>query len=162
MADALIYDAVTKLANEISTLRSRIDKLELRETLEFTGSWASWTPVLYQAASISSTITSARYCRIGNTIIARCYITSNGTGASGNAIQIRNLPEYGSLTVPYLSLGFGVTIDVAPTYTYISCTSRVSASQSALLYSGCSTGGALSFAVGTSDVFSMAFVYEVR
>jgi hypothetical protein len=53
---------------------------------------SAWTPQLNQDDDITSTVTHARYMRLGKLLIAWFNISATAAGSAGNAIEIQDLP----------------------------------------------------------------------
>lgn len=57
------------------------------------GAFPTWTPQLWQNANVAAAVDRARYVRgPGRRVEALCLVTPSAAGASGVAIEIRNLP----------------------------------------------------------------------
>lgn len=50
--------------------------------------WTSYTPTLTQSATITKTVTYAKYQRVGRLIVANMSLAITGAGTSGNAILV--------------------------------------------------------------------------
>jgi hypothetical protein len=73
------------------------------------GAWTSFTPTLWQNATVTATLNRAVYMQIGKLVIGHVHFTSGGTGTTNSSgIQIRNteLPAPAYTTNP-LSIGSG-------------------------------------------------------
>lgn len=52
------------------------------------GAWTSFTPTLTQSATVTKTVTSATYMRVGRTIFVEYRLTVTGTGTAANAVLV--------------------------------------------------------------------------
>lgn len=86
-----------EVVHRILNIERRVGRLE---TIEFPGVWIDFTPVLFQSASISSTISYARYTTFANTVLMQILLKSDGTGASGNGIIVESIPASISASGP--------------------------------------------------------------
>lgn len=50
--------------------------------------WTDWTPTLTQGATVSKTVNRAKYVKIGNVIVAFCYLSPTAAGTASNAITV--------------------------------------------------------------------------
>lgn len=79
-----------EIVHRILNIERRVGRLE---TIEFPGVWTDFTPVLFQSASITSTVTYARYTTFADTVLMRVLLKSDGTGASQNGIIVEGIPN---------------------------------------------------------------------
>lgn len=61
--------------------------------------WEAYTPTLTQSATVTKTVTSARYTRIGRTIIGQFSLAVTGAGTVTNTVKV-GLPVAAQSAVP--------------------------------------------------------------
>ena len=79
------------------------------------GAWSTWTPQIRQSATagMSTTVSYAAYCIIGNTCIANCRLVAGASGTAGQTIYVMS---NGTLPTPsYYGMvnGHGLLFDVS-------------------------------------------------
>lgn len=52
------------------------------------GAWSTYTPTLTQSATVSKTVTTARYMRIGRLVVAEILLIATSSGTASNAILL--------------------------------------------------------------------------
>lgn len=67
------------------------------------GTWFSYTPTLTQSATVTKTVTYAKYARFGRTILLNVRLDVTGAGTAANAIQV-GLPATAVSTGEYIGI----------------------------------------------------------
>jgi hypothetical protein len=80
---------IESILAELKRIARRLERLEAQER---GGIYADWTPTVTQSGAVAITIGEARYCRIGDLVVATAYLTVTGAGTSGQPIVIGGLP----------------------------------------------------------------------
>ncbi len=60
----------------------------VRDNFDATVNWTSYTPTLFQPASIAKTVTYAKYRKFGTTCICVVSLVATGTGTTGNIVAV--------------------------------------------------------------------------
>jgi len=50
--------------------------------------WVDYTPTLTQSATVTKTISNARYCQIQKTVFVQVYLIATSAGTAGNIVKI--------------------------------------------------------------------------
>jgi hypothetical protein len=79
------------------------------------GTWTTYTPAVTQNGAVTSTVTSARYTRINDTIIGQVRLSVTGTGTANNSVQV-SLPVTANNTL--ISVGTGSIYDSSTVLMY--------------------------------------------
>lgn len=94
------------------------------------GKWVDFTPTMTQSAALTISVTFARYCIIGKTVIVQMGLVIASAGTAGNNIKVASIPSviapknFGNYVVAggavYLSAGvanyvLGAVFDTAST-----------------------------------------------
>ena len=124
------------------------------------GAWAPWAPVLAQDATVTATVTSASYQRVGTSVFAQCQLAITGTGSAAHYLAV-------SLPVPAVGAVNGniVLFDTSTATYYTGVLTPESASSVRAVGSGATaflgaTGSAFTAALASGDTITMTVVYE--
>ena len=74
-----------KVVDRIKKLEREVERLRVKES---PGAWQSWTPTVtwIGTAPTTTTVNSARYCKVGKLVAFNVYLTiTRGSGTSSNA-----------------------------------------------------------------------------
>jgi hypothetical protein len=122
--------------------------------------YRDWTPTVTQSGAVAVTIGEARYCRIGNLVVATAYLTPTGAGTSGQPIVIGGLP----FTLPAGAFRHHGTIQVrdAGTAYYVGVLRRNDDTSLVGIVDGAAAaiGQSPSFALAADDDISVQITYE--
>lgn len=128
--------------------------------------WTSYTPTLTQNATVTKTVTYAKYQRVGRLITVQGFLSVTGAGTGVNAVVI-GLPVAAAQTSG-LALGVGVVFDSSATLAYkgivmvtgASTVSMYGANDTvATAYIGAG-GGGFSAALASGDTIAYTATYE--
>ena len=131
------------------------------------GAWTTWTPVVLQPGTITSTVVKATYQRVGRMVTANAVVSITGTGTAATVIAM--VVPVGNIAGGNnnLILGEGYVFDTSTGFyhygvaVYSAATSvrfLVRASAAAAGYIGVS--GAQNITLGSGDLVSMLITYE--
>lgn len=127
-----------------------------------TDAWTPYTPTLTQGVTVTKTVTSARYIRVGRWISAQVFLAVTGAGTAGTGIQI-GLPVQAAVAATF---GSGYLLDASAGSFFAGIAYPSTGLVSGLLI-GNGTGlgniaGIAGFtaALASGDVISMNFNYE--
>lgn len=125
--------------------------------------WTSFTPTLTQSATVTKTLTYARYQRVGRLIVAQVFLTVTGSGTASNGIII-GLPVTAALTTQPLEVGTGTVFDVSANQAFKGNAILNSGTGVNIRATGTSTSvmGAADFTAGlaNNDTVSYTVMYE--
>lgn len=127
--------------------------------------WTTYTPTLTQSATVTKTVTYAKYQRIGRLIVVNCVLTVTGAGTAANAITV-GVPV-AAASAGFMVVGAGYVQDVSAgplNYSGIAVLSTTTTIQFANAQ-GAATGGLLGVggftaALASPDVVSFSITYE--
>lgn len=121
--------------------------------------WENYTPTLTQSATISKTVTNARYCQIQKTVFVQVYMIATSAGTAGNQLII-GLPITARTS-------FGTTYGVAQLYDantnlmYICSTYQHSPTAVSFIYqTGNPFGISPAITIANGDQLQFSIVYE--
>jgi hypothetical protein len=120
--------------------------------------WVDYTPTLTQSATVTKTITIARYCQIQKTIFVQLFVTATSAGTLGSSVEI-GLP----IAAKYNSamMGSGFIYDASTNTMYNVLPYTVSASVvSAFYQTGSNWGQSPNLALANTDQIRFNFTYE--
>lgn len=125
--------------------------------------WTGYTPTLTQSATVTKTVTYAKYTRVGRTIIGSVYLTVTGTGTASNAIKV-GAPVAAAATGLILGPAYVFDTSAALLYTAVATLSSTTEIQMLGTVNGAATPvlGALGFtaALASGDLVLVNFQYE--
>jgi hypothetical protein len=126
--------------------------------------WTSYTPTLTQAATVTKTVTYAKYVQIGKTVIGSVFLTVTGAGTAANAVKL-GLPVTAA-TATSLVIGPGYIFDTSAGFLYTAIGTLASTTdvQFLSLVNGAASQvlGSASFtaALAVGDLVLLNFSYE--
>lgn len=126
------------------------------------GAWTSFTPTLTQSATVTKTVTYAKYARVGRTIVVVVDLAVTGAGTAANAVLI-GLPVTASATG--LTIGSGLLYDTSTGGTY-RATCEISTTTTVMLRGSTSTAldalgtGVFTAALAAGDIVRYCATYE--
>lgn len=118
------------------------------------GAWNTWTPAVVQSGSVTSTVASAAYIRVGRFIYCEAVLNITGAGTGTNSITV-SLPvtgaaRYGSSSY---AAGTGFVIDTSATSQYAAI---MQINSTTTAYFAPATGTAVNGALGASSPMTAA------
>lgn len=134
--------------------------------------WNTWTPAWVQSATVTHTVTYARYHRTGRKIVAQCNLVATGSGTSSNIISLSvpvnhvhgtNGPCIGTVSFSDVSgnlIYFGLVFPLSSSTVFfidIDPTPAQRASGAANMGVGANT---FSAAVASGDILKVELTYE--
>ena len=124
------------------------------------GAGLTWTPAVVQSGSVTATVTTAKYWRVGREISGFCELAITGTGTGGNAVTV-STPVTASTTGSFI--GNFVIFD-ASVSTFYHGAARLLTTGTMTGTANAQTGalGVASFTAGlaNTDVVYVSFRYE--
>lgn len=125
--------------------------------------WIDYTPTLIQSGAVTKTVDSARYMKIGRTVVFEVHVTCTGAGTGAVEVQI-GLP----LTAAYAAnrmCGAGFIFDSSASVTYKGLAILRTTTAVALLPTNTTTNGNLgadtfTAALASPDQLLVSGVYE--
>ncbi len=128
--------------------------------------WTSYTPTLTQSATVTKTVSYAKYTQVGKTVTFQVHLVVTGLGTANNAITI-GLPPVTAATTQ-LMIGAGKIFDtsVGPNYpglTYMSSTTTVQLIDPTAATTGVllgQSGAVFSAALAVGDTVDVSGIYE--
>lgn len=128
------------------------------------GAWTAFTPTLTQSATVTKTVTYAKYVRLGRVISANISVVVTGAGTASNAI-VAGLPV--AVATGVTMLGVGYIYDASANAVYKATVEVGSPTTSALFRPASATGndflGAnapMTAALASGDLIVYAVTYE--
>ncbi len=134
----------------------------VEQVLLATSAWQDWTPTVYQAANIASTVTEAKYCIVGKVCHIYASILIDAVGTTGNLIAITGVPAAASPALNTLVSSLGNFMYIGAAY-HVGSVQRNSAS-SFKFYCEAATGAMgvdPAFAVAATDSIAFSATYRV-
>jgi len=131
------------------------------QTVAQLGTWNTYTPTLTQSNAVTKTVTYARYCQIGKTIIANVSLAVTGSGTASNNVNI-SLPVT-AVSVTNGTIGSGFIGDNSAAINYTGSAYLLSTTTAALVDDGgAGLLGVTGFtaALANNDVVSFHLCYE--
>lgn len=127
------------------------------------GAWSTYTPTLTQSATVTKTVTYARWVRIGRTIHFAVKLTVTGSGTASNAVRV-GLPASCVQTSDY-TLGQGYIFDSSASLLYRGLVTPAAAAEVFLSPTHVTTAnvlGATAFTdgLGSNDIVVLAGTFE--
>lgn len=124
------------------------------------GSVSTWTPTLTQSGTVTATVTSARYTRVGRWIMGYTRLDVTGTGTATNAVTV-SLPVAAASTV----MGSGWIYDSSATTNYTGAASVNTSTTVAMIQHNSTSGfmgavGNFTAALASGDIVQVSFMYE--
>lgn len=124
------------------------------------GAWNTWTPTVTQPSTISLAATTARWTRIGRTVIGNANVTVNGTGMAGNSV-LMSLPVPAAAAFP--AIGSAWIYDNSAVVRYVCVADLASTTAMNFAHDASAAsywGGAPSIGLGSADQIRVSFTYE--
>ena len=130
-------------------------------TLQSIGAaWVDYTPTLTQSATITKTITNARYCQIQKTVFVQVYMIATSAGTAGNILKI-GLP-IAARAANSSTTGIAQFYDASTNLLYVNSAYLDSTTACAFLYqTGNPWGISPAITAAAGDQFQMNITYEV-
>jgi hypothetical protein len=122
--------------------------------------WTSYTPTLTQSATVTKTVTYAKYMKIGRLVIVNLLLAVTGAGTAANAVLV-GLPV--TAATGDGSIGAGYIYDASVSTIYNGVADLASTTTADLLAPATGGGlGAFGFtaALAASDAVSLSAMYE--
>ena len=122
--------------------------------------WVDYTPTLTQSATITKTITNARYCQIQKTVIVQVKLIATSAGTAGQGVIV-GLPIAARTSNATLSGVF--SFYDASTNIFYPCAAQLDTTTTVggFFNSGSYFGTAPAITVATSDQIQISITYEV-
>lgn len=124
------------------------------------GAWTDFTPTLTQIATVTKTVTYARWMRIGRLITAQCVLTITNAGTAGNPVAV-GIPIAPAVTVGNQVIG---SFSYQDSGTAIYSGAAIMASATTVSGQAYNTGAYIgqqpSFTTANTDIVSYAITYE--
>lgn len=117
--------------------------------------WASWSPTLTQSGSVTKTVSSGVYMRVGRLIVATCRLAVTGSGTTNNTITV-SLPVNAADTSG--RMGTGEIYDASGASIY----RGIAVAQSATTVALRRTDGTSASYIGVDPNFALASGDEVN
>ena len=122
--------------------------------------WVDYTPTLTQSATVTKTISNARYCQIQKTVFVQVYLIATSAGTAGNIVKI-GLP-IAARAANSSTTGIAQLYDASTNLMYVSSAYLDSATACAFLYqTGSPFGISPTITLGAGDQLQMNLTYEV-
>lgn len=127
--------------------------------------WTSYTPTLTQSATVTKTVSRAKYAKFGRTVVCQGLLTVTGSGTSSNAIVV-GLPVTSVAVVGNAPpLGTAVVFDTSAGLYYRCIAAHVTTTTMSFLVNGSTSAnyaGASDFTAGlaSGDAVSWQITYE--
>jgi hypothetical protein len=143
----------------VSTSASRDDHIHPTDSTI----WTAFTPTLTQSATVTKTVTYARYTRIGRMITVEVVLAVTGSGTAGNAVVI-GLPVTAA-TASTLPVGAGYIFDTSATDTiagaaYLATTTTIQLLSARATGQALGVGSGFAAALASGDVVAFSVTYE--
>lgn len=125
--------------------------------------WESFVPTLTQSATVTKTVTYAKFVRMGRTITAQYFLEVTGTGTGGNNVVVGLPVTAASSSV--IPIGFGQLFDSSASLLY-RFVARISSTGTVILFAtNSTTNGALgttdfTAALASGDIITFTVTYE--
>lgn len=129
-----------------------------------TGAWTDYIPTLAQSATVTKTITSARYSKVGRTVTVAVRLAVTGTGTASNAIVV-GLPVTAAVA-SLVPAGHGWVLDTSAGKNYAGIAVLLSTTTAAIIVNNdpdfLGGGGSLNMtaALASGDTVNMVLTYE--
>jgi hypothetical protein len=81
------------------------------QTVATLGAWTAYTPTLTQSATVTKTVTNAKYARVGRLIVVQASLACTGSGTGGNRVLF-GLP-IATTTTGFAVIGTGTIFDIS-------------------------------------------------
>jgi hypothetical protein len=122
--------------------------------------WVDYTPTLTQSATITKTISNARYCQIQKTVFVQVYLIATSAGTAGNIVKI-GLP-IAARAANSSTTGIAQLYDASTNIMYVSSAYLDSTTACAFLYqTGNPFGVSPAITIAAGDQLQMNLTYEV-
>lgn len=143
----------------VSTSASRDDHIHPTDSTI----WTAYTPTLTQSATVTKTVTYARYNRVGRMITVEVVMAVTGTGTAANAVVI-GLPVTAA-TASTLPIGAGYIFDTSASDTiigaaYLATTTTVQLLSARATGQILGTGSGFAAALAAGDGVAFSVTYE--
>ena len=121
--------------------------------------WVDYTPTLTQSATVTKTISYARYCQFQKTIIAQVFLIATSAGTIANEVTV-GLPITGT-GANFRGIGTGFIYDASTAIMY-NCSAFQATSTTAKFFyqGGAGWGTSPNLALANNDQISFTFIYE--
>lgn len=128
------------------------------------GAWTTFTPTLTQSATVTKTVTYARYTKIGRLVIAQVALAVTGAGTASNAVLI-GLPVAALNSAAIEDIGTGHIFDASAVLVYKGHATYASTTTIQLRPSSTTTTGVLgadtfTAALASGDEIGYSVTYE--
>ena len=125
--------------------------------------WTDYTPTLTQSATVSKTITYARYMKVGRMVTVNVLLTCTSSGTAANHIEV-GLPLAAVSSAAFVVGTFHVYNSSGPNHFVGACyfwstTSVACVTNNNSHYLG-ETSSAFASAIGSGDIVSISLTYE--
>ena len=121
--------------------------------------WVDYTPTLTQSATVTKTISNAKYCQIQKTVFVQVYLIATSAGTASNIVKI-GLPIAARGTSQ--TIGIGQLYDANTNLIYVSSAYLDTTSTVAFLYqTGDPFGVSPAITIAAGDQLQMNITYEV-
>jgi len=122
--------------------------------------WVDYTPTLVQGATITKTISNARYCQIQKTVFVQVYMIATSAGTAANILYI-GLP-LNARTGNSSTTGIAQLYDASTNTIYVASAYLDNAARCAFLYqTGNPFGVSPAITIASGDQLQMNLTYEV-
>lgn len=132
------------------------------------GAWQTYTPTLTQSATVTKTVTYARYNRIGRMVTVQVYLSVTGAGTANNAVIIGT--PFPAVIAGSLAVGSGWIFDTSAATTLYPGIVNLDSTTGFKLFDATQavavttqlgqTGTAFSAALASGDIVSLTATFE--
>lgn len=126
--------------------------------------WTAYTPTLTQSATVTKTVTYAKYQRVGRLIVAQVLLAVTGTGTGANAVAV-GLPVTAATSSVDLECGSGHIVDASAAAVYkgfacLATTTTIQLRPSSTTTTGFLGADTFTAALASGDLVTYNVMYE--
>ena len=122
--------------------------------------WVDYTPTLTQSATVTKTVSSARYCQIQKTVFVTVRLLVTGAGTAGLGVEV-GLP-IAARTANSAIIGQMTVYDASTNIFYV-CAAQISTTSTVFGFynSGFAFGTAPAVTLANTDQVTLSLTYEI-